>query len=145
MVYGVFRDIPGHGRMVLLGPYDRPNEGYANAWPMIRNACTVPYLHTFFDDNEMSQVCLQACGGFTWNVLSGYGAPATYTGTLNVYNGGTMFWSRPGASQYVYVYYDPNNHMAWGYLYDYSTGVYSSLFDANTLDDPPCQQAQIPQ
>ena len=48
-----------------------------------------------------------------------------------------MFWSEPGAAQYIYTYYDPNNHTAWGYLYDYTTGLYSSLYDGNTLNDPP--------
>ncbi len=136
MVYGVFRDIPGYGRMVLLGPYDTPDEYVADAWPMIRNACTVPKILSFWDDGGMSQVCIDTCGSFTWNVIDGYGAPASYSAGISVYNGGTMFWSLPGASQYVYVYYDPNNHMAWGYLYDYNSGVYSSLFDTNTLNDP---------
>ena len=91
----------------------------------------------FLDDAGSSQVCLsKKTGAFQWSVLTGSGAPATFAGTLNVYNGGTMFWSPPGASQYVYIYNDPNNHTAWGYLYDYGTYTYSSLYDSNTLDDP---------
>ncbi len=92
----------------------------------------------FYDDYDQSAVCVGlSTGNFTWIALSGFEEYSLFSGTLNVYNGGTMFWSQPGASQYVYIYYDPNNHMAWGYLYDYTTGLYSSLYDSNTLDDPP--------
>ena len=91
----------------------------------------------FLDDAGSSQVCLsKKTGAFQWSVLTGSGAPSNLCGTLNVYNGGTMFWSQPGAAQYVYIYNDPNNHTAWGYLYDYGTYTYSSLYDSNTLDDP---------
>jgi len=98
---------------------------------------------SLYDDYGASQVCINPNNGwFQWTALSGPYAGQVFTGTLAVYNGGTMFWSQPGASQYVYVYYDPNGHTAWGYLYDYTTGTYVSLFDSNTLDDPPgCQLA----
>ncbi len=93
---------------------------------------------SLFDDYANSMVCVgTTTGTFGWIVIGGPYEGATYFGTLNVYNGGTMFWSQPGAPQYVYIYYDPNNHTAWGYLYDYTTGLYSSLYDSNTLDDPP--------
>ncbi len=95
---------------------------------------------SLYDDGEQSMACVGSGGTFYWMVIGGSYEGDMFSGTLNVYNGGTMFWSQPGAPQYVYIYYDPNNHMAWGYLYDYSTGLYSSLFDTNTLDDPPvCQ------
>ncbi len=96
---------------------------------------------SFMDDSGTSQVCLNSTyGSFQWTILSGPNAGHFFPGTLSVYNGGTMFWSQPGASVYVYIYYDPNGHTAWGYLYDYTTGTYVSLFDSNTLDDPPgCQ------
>ncbi len=95
------------------------------------------YSLSFFDDAGSSAACVDTTtGAFQWNVLSGPFTGMTYTGTLNVYNGGTMFWSQPGASQYVYIYYDPNGHTAWGYLYDYSTGLYSSLYDSDTLNNP---------
>ena len=61
---------------------------------------------------------------------------ATFAGTLTACNGGTMFWSQLGASQYVCFYCDPDNHAAWGYLYDYTTGVYPSMYDSNKLNDP---------
>ncbi len=86
----------------------------------------------FVDDTPTSEACVNAAtGAFNWQVVGG----PSFCGSLNVYNGGTMFWSKPGASQYVYIYYDPNGHTAWGYLYDYTTGLYSSLFDSNTLND----------
>ena len=95
------------------------------------------YSMIFEDDATGTQVCINPeTGDFRWSIMLGDFIVASYEGTLNVYNGGTMFWSQPGAPQYVYVYYDPNNHRAWGYLYDYSTYVYSSLFDSNTLDNP---------
>jgi hypothetical protein len=91
----------------------------------------------FFDDGGAAAVCVDNPSGFfQWTIQSGPYTGMIYTGTLNVYNGGSMFWSQPGASQYVYIYYDPNNHTAWGYLYDYSSGVYSSLYDADTLNNP---------
>ncbi len=100
------------------------------------------YTDSFHDDRNASALCVDSkTGAFQWSVAGGL----TYTGTLNVYNGGTMYWSQPGASQYVYLYYDPNGHMAWGYLYDYTTVLYSSLYDSNTLNDPPgCSAGQPP-
>jgi len=100
----------------------------------------------FLDDAGASEACANShTGRFQWAVLSGPYTGTTFNGALNVYNGGTMFWSQAGASQYVYIYYDPNNHTAWGYLYDYTTGLYSSLFDSNTLNDPAtCGTSQPP-
>ncbi len=95
------------------------------------------YSVSFYDDGGAAVACVDSTtGAFQWTVLSGTYAGLVYTGTLEVYNGGTMFWSQPGASQYVYIYYDPNSHMAWGYLYDYTPGLYSSLNDSNTLNNP---------
>ena len=106
----------------------------ANQCTGTRSYTFAAYTGSFHDDGNTSALCVDnTTGSFLWSVAGGQ----TFTGTLSVYNGGTMFWSQPGASQYVYLYYDPNNHAAWGYLYDYSTYVYSSLFDSNTLDDPP--------
>ncbi len=103
------------------------------------------YNMVFQDDAPASQLCVSSqTGAFEWTVMSGPYAGTFYKGTLSAYNGGTMFWSQPGASQYVYVYYDPNGHMAWGYLYDYTTGVYSSLYDSNTLNDPATCGAGVP-
>jgi len=95
------------------------------------------YSQSFYDDGGAAMACVDATSGaFQWTVLSGPYTGMVYTGTLTVYNGGDMFWSQPGASQYVYVYYDPNAHTAWGYLYDYTTGLYTSLHDSNTLNNP---------
>lgn len=99
----------------------------------------------FLDDSGSSEVCTNSHTGlFKWTVMSGPNAGMVFSGRLSVYNGGTMFWSQAGASQYVYIYYDPNGHTAWGYLYDYTTGLYSSLFDSSTLDDPPCGSRSQP-
>ncbi len=100
------------------------------------------FTFDFMDDAGTTQACVDAdTGFFQWSVLTGPYAGMTYTGNLNVYNGGTMFWSQPGASQYVYLYYDPNGHTAWGYLYDYTTYAYTSLYDTNTLNNPACGAA----
>ncbi len=40
------------------------------------------------------------------------GKMATFAGTLTACNGGTMFRSQSGSSQYAYLYYDPNDHTA---------------------------------
>ncbi len=109
-----------------------------------KNGCTgqrtytlAVYSSSFYDDGGASVACVDAhTGAFQWTVLSGPYAGMTFTGTLEVYNGGTMYWSQPGASQYVYLYYDPNGHTAWGYVYDFTTGLYSSLYDSNTLNNP---------
>ncbi len=98
---------------------------------------TVDYTN-FYDDMGASVMCVnKITGAFKWTILTGPYTGTVYTGTLNVYNGGTMFWSQPGSMQYVYLYYDPNGKMAWGYLYDYTSYVYSSLFDTNTTNNPP--------
>ncbi len=101
-------------------------------------ACEAEHWMTLVDDSGDPQVCLgTSTGGFEWSTGTSSGPLSFgYYGRLEVYNGGTMFWSQPSASQYVYVYYDPNSHTAWGYLYDYSTGLYSSLYDSDTLNDP---------
>ncbi len=94
------------------------------------------YSLIFEDDATDTQICINPeTGAFRWSFMFMNEIVITYEGTLNVYNGGTMFWSQPGADQYVYIYYDPNSHMAWGYLYDYTTYFYSSIFDTNTLDN----------
>ncbi len=113
-------------------------------------ACEFEPFLTFMDDSlsldgpptgTSAVACVgTSTGGFEWIVVGADGPATFYSGRLEVYNGGTMFWSQPGASQYVYIYYDPNGHTAWGYLYDYTTGLYSSLYDSDTLNDPPiCQ------
>ncbi len=95
------------------------------------------YSLSFFDNGGSAAACVDAAtGAYQWTVRSGPFAGMTFTGTLSAYDGGTMFWSQPGASQYVYIYYDPNGHTAWGYLYDYTTGLYSSIYDSDTLDNP---------
>ena len=104
------------------------------------------YSLIFEDDATDTQVCIDpGTGAFRWSFTFMNEIVVSYEGILNAYNGGTMFWSQPGAEQYVYVYYDPNNHMAWGYLYDYTTYVYSSIFDTNTLDNSAtCNSDQPP-
>ncbi len=96
----------------------------------------------FYDDSGTSQVCVDPTSGhFDWYTATGL----SITGYLGVYNGGTMYWSQSGAPYYAYLYYDPNSHMAWGYLYVYSIGLYSSLYDTNTLNNPPCGYLETPE
>ncbi len=117
----------------------------SGAYPVGVTITSSPYNMIFQDDAPASQLCVSSkTGVFQWTVMSGPYTGMTYNGMLNVYNGGTMFWSKPGASQYVYVYYDPNGHTAWGYIYDFTTGVYSSLYDSNTLNDPATCATSVP-
>ncbi len=98
---------------------------------------TVDYTN-FYDDAGSTVICVnRVTGAFKWTILTGPYAGTVHTGTLKVYNGGTMFWSQPGAPQYLYLYHCPNTMTAWGYAYDYTTYVYSSLFDTNTTNNPP--------
>lgn len=135
IVYGAYRDVAGHGRMVLLGPYDWPDEGVSDAWPMIRNAHTIGFNASFYDDYNRSQFCVSTTtGAYRWNILSGPWQGQFFTGTGKVFNGGGKFTSAPGDPNSFSLVYDPVRHKASGWLI--TGGRYFALTDKNTLDDP---------
>jgi uncharacterized membrane protein len=105
-------------------------------------ACRSRFDMAFHDDGNASALCVNSTtGAFQWSVAGG----PTYTGTLHVYNRGTLFWSQGGPGPTIIFNYFPSSHVAWGFLYDSSTPVYSRLHDSNTLDDPPgCGVSQPP-
>lgn len=114
-------------------------------WAVDANGCagmqtynfTVDYTN-FYDDMGNAVMCVnKITGDYKWTILTGPYTGLTLAGTARVYNGGNMFWSQPGAPHYVYLYYDPNNHRAWGYIYDYSAYIYSYLNDTDTTNNPP--------
>ncbi len=109
-----------------------------------KNGCTGQQSYTvsvfnlsYHDDSGRSVLCVDTTtGAYRWAVLSGIHAGKVYTGTLHVYNRGTLFWSQGGPGPTIIFNYFPSSHVAWGFLYDSSTPVYSRLHDSNTLNDP---------
>jgi len=98
----------------------------------------VPLLVNAYDDNKRSQFCVNTITGeYQWYIYKGVGAGSTYTGTLQVLNGRTLFKSFPADPQGIlYATYDPYNSRARGY---HSLGtVYSALADSNTKNNPAC-------
>ncbi len=92
---------------------------------------------SYHDDSGRSVLCVDTTtGAYRWAVLSGIHAGQVYTGTLHVYNRGTLFWSQGGPGPTIIINYFPSSHVAWGFFYDSSNPVYSRLYDSNTLDDP---------
>ena len=146
LVYGVYRDVAGQGRMVLLGPYDHP--GYTeDAWPMIRGAHLVSssssYDLSFYDDYGRSQLCVNSTtGAFLYKILTGPHV-GSYTGSAKVAknslyisvsaptgsSGGTILW----------LYENLMTHSASGYYLNTPSGISSYLSDINTTNDPSCQ------
>ena len=95
------------------------------------------YNTNFLDEYGRSQACLnRTTGAFIWNILTGPSAGYSVTGTAMARNGGTLFYVSTPAF-YFYCSYDPIRKRATGYFYDYGCHAYSSLYDANTTDNPP--------
>ncbi len=102
-----------------------------------RNYALTVFSVSYRDDSGRSVLCVDTTtGAYRWAVLSGIHAGKVYTGTLHVYNRGTLFWSQGGPGPTIIINYFPSSHVVWGFLYDSSTPVYSRLYDSNTLDDP---------
>jgi hypothetical protein len=98
----------------------------------------VPLLVNSYDDKGRSQCCVNTITGeYQWYIYKGVGAGNTYTGTLQVLNGRTLFKSFPADPQGIlYATFDPLNSRARGY---HSLGtVYSALADSNTKNNPAC-------
>ncbi len=95
-------------------------------------------LH-FLDNYGRSELCIDVVtGSYRWAVLSGPYAGMTFEGTGVVANGGTAFWTSPSDPVYIYATYDVRRKRARAYLSDSVTGVYSSINDTNTTNNPPC-------
>jgi hypothetical protein len=95
------------------------------------------YNASFMDDLGRSQLCVDTVSGFyTWNLLSGPGSPAQFTGVGKVLNGGAKIVSAPGATDVLNFTIDKMKKKANGYFIT-GTGNYSPLTDKNTADDPP--------
>lgn len=88
----------------------------------------------FLDDLGRSRFYVDtATGDYEWDILTGPGSPATYTGSANIVNGGAKIYSKPGAPNYLNVTYDAVRKRASGYFY--TAGVYSTLADGNTANN----------
>ena len=72
-------------------------------------------------------------GDYEWDLLTGPGSPATYTGVANIVNGGAKIYSKPGDPQYLNVTYDAIRKRAYGYFY--KAGLYSTFSDSNTSNN----------
>ena len=95
------------------------------------------------DDNKRSQFCVNnTTGAYQWSILKGAGSVNTYSGVLQVKNGGTLFTTAPGSPDSLYLVYDVARHTANGYYYH--GNIYSPLVDRNTKNDPPCGQGSTP-
>jgi len=90
----------------------------------------------FVDDYGRSRFYVDSTTGtYEWDILTGPGSPAAYTGILQVLNGKTLFKSFAADPNVIYITYDPYYFRARGYL---SRGtVYSPLVDANTKNNVP--------
>ena len=90
----------------------------------------------FLDDLGRSAFYVDATTGtYEWDVLTGPGSPATYTGVLQVKNGGTLFTTAPSDPNAIYFVYDVLRATASGYFY--RGAIYSPLTDKNTKNDVP--------
>jgi hypothetical protein len=147
LVYGAYRDVAGHGRMVLLGPYDfggEPAVQYEveDAWPMICNAHLLPTQSgvdlNFYDDiSGAAQFCVNTGSGiYEWDNYDWY---YFYSGRAEIVNAGSAIWNGPTDPNFLYVVYNPVQLNAYGYFYDTENGIFSSLIDYDTTDSPfPC-------
>ncbi len=130
---------------VVLTVTDSTGHHASDSMTMNVTAPNVEIMTFFLDDFGSCQVCLnRLTGHYQWNVLSGPNA-GSYSGTAQVYNNGGIFYSMPGDSNMIYVYYDRVNHKAWGYLYQTGAAYYCQLSDSDTTDDPQvCQTVVTP-
>ena len=145
LVYGAYRDVScRNGRMVLLGPYDRPGDSASDAWPMIRNAHlmqTAPpisYDLSFLDDYGRSQLCVSsASGAWQYSVLKGNGTGKIYTGCGPVVTGsGYMrLTATPGSGYGLNLIYYTTAHRATATFTYRPDAVSSALYDQNTTNN----------
>lgn len=142
--YGAYRDVAGHGRMVILGPWDLPSYG-EDCYQLFRNAhaAGAAYDLSFYDEMGLTQLCLNSTGGdFQYRVLKGFYAGTVYNGKVSLFkdSSGILVFTTPSKIpvQLQGVYSFKYNHAA-AQLYDKPHQFHSFLKDMNTLDDPPCK------
>ena len=101
-----------------------------------------PMPKSFLDDTKRSSFCVYPNGYYDWSILKGAGAVSTYSGIVQILNGGTLFTSYTGDPNSVYLTYDVLKAKANGYFY--GGGFYSPLVDTNTKNDPACGVLRAP-
>jgi PKD repeat protein len=95
-----------------------------------------PVVLNFFDDAARARLCLnRLTGDYTWTVYPGTPSEANFSGVATIINGGTKAYSKPGDSAYLNSTYDAARHRATAYFS--APGVYSTLYDMNTANNPP--------
>jgi hypothetical protein len=95
----------------------------------------IPVVYNFYDDQGRARLCVnRLTGAYAWTVNPGTPG-TTYTGVATVSNGGAKIYSKPGDPQYLNVTYDAKKKRALGYFS--AAGVYSTLSDYNTTNNPP--------
>ncbi len=100
---------------------------------------SVPFDGNYYDDLGRAVLCVwRSTGVYQWTILTGPNAGMTFSGVGVVANGGTAFWTSPSDPVYIYATYDVRRKRARAYLSDSVTGVYSSINDTNTTNNPPC-------
>ena len=124
------------------------NPDFGDLAPDVRSSILnwpdISYGNSFYDDIARSQFCIDfKTGNYKWNILKGAGMGTSYTGVANVLNGNQKIYSKPGAPDYLNFTYDANKKRAYGYL-STGTGVYTSLQDKLTTNDPPGCMTPLP-
>jgi len=100
---------------------------------------SVPFDGNYYDDLGRAVLCVwRATGVYQWTILTGPHAGTTFHGVGVVANGGTAFWTSPSDPVYIYATYDARRKRARAYLSDSATGIYSTISDSNTTNNPPC-------
>lgn len=100
---------------------------------------SVPFDGNYYDDLGRAVLCVwRATGVYQWTILTGPHAGTTFHGVGVVANGGTAFWTSPSDPVYIYATYDARRKRARAYLSDSVTGIYSTISDSNTTNNPPC-------
>ena len=96
---------------------------------------------SFMDDYGRSQLCVNGfTGAWQWTVFKGNGAGNVYSGTGTLVNGsGYMRLTATAGSGYsLSLIYYTTAHRATATFSYRPDAVSSTLYDANTLDDPAC-------
>lgn len=93
-----------------------------------------------FDDYGRSMACVDTTSGnWVWTVLRGFGIGSyAGVGTVTNYNGVVTIATPYTAPIYVSIKYLSRYNKGSGSFYSRPTRVTSTLYDSNTLNNPPC-------